>query len=468
MWKKAIGMGLVVLTVTLSGCATSAQETMIPDVEEDFVPMVSVTGVVAPAIWVTISAQVDGEVNEVLVEPGSAVAEGDLLARVDATDAQLAVQQAEAAVGTAQAQLALVQASARPGQVAVAKGHIIVAQAALSQATILRDQLESGATEAEIAVAQAQVTVAQAALSQAAAQRDQLKLGATEAEIAGAQAQVAAAQTEHLAAREVHDQTMKCFRITQPDGSKKKICPALGTLEEQARSALHAANEALTASQTQLDALIAGAAGQRRTAEAAVGVAAAQRDVAQAQLDALVVGAAHQYRIAEATVDVAAAEQDVAQAQQDLLMADPLVEEIAVAEAAVDQAQVALAAAQEALNRYEIRAPFAGIVGSVEVRPWELVSPAQPLVTLGDLTTLQVETSDLDEIDVVQVAANQSVIVTFDAIAERVFPGRIARISPMVESGTGGVHFTIIVTLDEIDPSIRWGMTAFVDIEIED
>jgi hypothetical protein len=37
----------------------------------------------------------------------------------------------------------------------------------------------------------------------------------------------------------------------------------------------------------------------------------------------------------------------------------------------------------------------------------------------------------------------------------------------MAESGTGGVHYTVVIELQEIDPVIRWGMTAFVDIEVE-
>jgi hypothetical protein len=36
----------------------------------------------------------------------------------------------------------------------------------------------------------------------------------------------------------------------------------------------------------------------------------------------------------------------------------------------------------------------------------------------------------------------------------------------MAASGTGGVHYTVIIELDEMHPALRWGMTAFVDIEV--
>jgi HlyD family secretion protein len=394
--KKTMLVGLVVLTVLLSGCAGGAQATPTPEAI-DITPVVSVTGKVVPETWANVSAQAGGLALEVLVQPGDTVAAGAPLVRLDSTDAQLAVQQAEAALETAQAQLALLQAGPRPG---------------------------------EIAAAQAQVAAAEAAVSQAAAQRDQLAAGATEAEIAGAQAQVAAAEAQQRQAHEAHEQTMKCYDM--PDGSR--ICPLLGPAEEQARYALEAANTALAAAQAQLVALTAGAGDQERAANAAVALALAQRDAAQAQLDLLQGGATP--------------------------------EEIAVAEATVHQAEAALAAAQAALERCEIRAPFDGAVGAVAVRAGELVVPGQPLVTLGDLNTLRVETTDLDEIDVARVAVEQRASITFDAIPARVFSGRVARIYPMAEPGAGGVNYTVVVLPDELDPAVRWGMTAFVDIEV--
>jgi multidrug resistance efflux pump len=106
-------------------------------------------------------------------------------------------------------------------------------------------------------------------------------------------------------------------------------------------------------------------------------------------------------------------------------------------------------------------------VGLVNTRVGEFVAPGQALIALGDLTTLRVETTDLDEIDVARVMDGQSVGVTFDSLPERVFAGTVTRISPMATSGSGGVNYTVVVELDDVDPALRWGMTAFVDIEVE-
>jgi multidrug resistance efflux pump len=119
------------------------------------------------------------------------------------------------------------------------------------------------------------------------------------------------------------------------------------------------------------------------------------------------------------------------------------------------------------LGRFEVRAPFGGTVTALHVNVGEVVAPGQPLVTLGDLTTPYVETTDLNEIDVARVRAGQVASVSFDAFPENVFTGRVTRTAPMAKPGSGGVTYSAIVELDDASPEIRWGMTAFVDIEVD-
>ena len=294
--------------------------------------------------------------------------------------------------------------------------------------------LQAAPQAEEIAVAAAKVEAAQAAIARATAQGDQLKAGVSAAEIAAAEARVTAAQADQLVAWETHEQTMECFTFDLPDGGEKKVCPLLGPVEEQTRHSLQVANEQLDAARIQLDALSAGADDRLRAAEAAVCAATAQRDAAQAELD--------------------------------LLRAGATAEEIAAKKADLVQAQAALDATLVGLERTQVRAPVGGTVATVDARTGELVLSGQPLVTVGDLSTLRVETTDLDEIDVAQVEIDQDVSITFDAVPEQVFTGHVTRISPMAEPGTGGVNYTVIIELDEIAPQILWGMTAFVDIEV--
>jgi HlyD family secretion protein len=154
-----------------------------------------------------------------------------------------------------------------------------------------------------------------------------------------------------------------------------------------------------------------------------------------------------------------------AQAQLDLLRAGARTEDVAVAEAAVAQAQAAVDATLAALAKSELVAPFDGTVSAVESHPGEVVQPGQEVIVLGDLGQMRVETTDLRETDVAKVQVGQEVDVTFDALPDQVFQGTVTRIAPMSTAEQGSVNYTAIVELDQLNPALRWGMTAFINIE---
>jgi multidrug resistance efflux pump len=114
----------------------------------------------------------------------------------------------------------------------------------------------------------------------------------------------------------------------------------------------------------------------------------------------------------------------------------------------------------------QLVAPFAGTIGTVYVRSGELAQPGQSIVTLGDLGSLRVETTDLSETDIARVTEGQPVNVTFDALPGKTITGKVARIAPMSTPGQSAVNYVVTVQLDEVDPVLRWGMTAFVDVRV--
>lgn len=381
--------GLVVLG--LVGCGEQGDAETATETDGSTAPDISVTGEVVPAVWANVSAQKSGTVMEVLVEPGDVVEAGQPLVRLDVTDAELAVRQAEAALTTAQAQLALLEAEPRPAEVAAAKAGVSGAEAMVAQAEAERSRLASGAITAEIAAAESAVAQAEALWKDAQLYSDSVRARADELD---------------------------------------------DWMEEEAALRLRATEQSLKAAQMRLALL-------RATSEARLGEA-------------------------DGMVDAAAAERDRSQAQLDMLDAGATDEQLAVARAGVHQAEAAVDAALLALERSEVRAPFAGTVGQVDTRAGELIVPGQPLVAIGDLSTLRVETTDLGEDDVANVHTGQQVAVSFDALQQVVFVGTVTRISPMAAPGSGGVNFAAVIELEEVDPAVRWGMTAFVDIDVEE
>ena len=144
---------------------------------------------------------------------------------------------------------------------------------------------------------------------------------------------------------------------------------------------------------------------------------------------------------------------------------------VAQAEDALTTARAQLAqleaGARAALAKAELRAPFAGTVPEVSLRVGEYITMGVPVLALGDSTTLRVETTDLDEIDVARVAEGRAVAITFDALPNVTLRGTVQRIALRAGTGAGGTTYKVTIGFDETDPRLRWGMTAFVDIETE-
>jgi multidrug efflux pump subunit AcrA (membrane-fusion protein) len=165
--------------------------------------------------------------------------------------------------------------------------------------------------------------------------------------------------------------------------------------------------------------------------------------------------------------EIAVAEAQVGEAQAQLvkLREGPRSEDIAVVEAQVQQAQIALQGARIALEKTVLVAPLAGTVGTVMVEEGETVMAGTPVLMIGDLTALQVETDDLSEVDVVEVAVGQEAEVSVDALSDLELHGRVSKIAPMAEEQHGDIVYTVTIDLEEgLEAGLRWGMTAYVDI----
>lgn len=168
----------------------------------------------------------------------------------------------------------------------------------------------------------------------------------------------------------------------------------------------------------------------------------------------------------ETTLDQAQAGLEKAHQDADKVKDGVDPEQLALAEARLKNANAALDAAKAAVEDTEIRAPFAGVVGHVDARAGEWVNAGQPLFIIADLAHLRVETTDLNEIDVARVQVGQAVHVTFDALPDVGVQGKVTKISPKSSAGSG-VNYTVIVEIDRTPQNLRWGMTAFVDIQVE-
>lgn len=170
---------------------------------------------------------------------------------------------------------------------------------------------------------------------------------------------------------------------------------------------------------------------------------------------------------AEAGLKAAQAQLADAQRRAEAYQNGPDPKDEALAQARLDNARSQLAAAESGLRNLELTAPFDGILSRLSIDPHEWVSAGQTVALLAGAGALRVETTDLNEIDAARVHVGDTVTVKFDALPDVEVSGSVTRIAPMPSEGSG-VNFTAIVELNEIPEALRWGMTAFVDITIEE
>lgn len=165
-------------------------------------------------------------------------------------------------------------------------------------------------------------------------------------------------------------------------------------------------------------------------------------------------------------LDAAQAQVESARASLNALKAGASTRQLDAARADVAAARAALEQARAAMEATELTAPFDGSVIEVFVNEFENLSPTQPVLLLADLTTLQLQTSDLNEVDVVRVKVGNAVQISFDALPDQTLTGRVVRIAQKASAGAG-VYFTVIIALDELPAELRWGMSAFAIIRTD-
>jgi HlyD family secretion protein len=114
------------------------------------------------------------------------------------------------------------------------------------------------------------------------------------------------------------------------------------------------------------------------------------------------------------------------------------------------EAQAAYAAAQDVLNKSNIRAPFDGVIYSIPVRLGNFVNAGDLLLQMADLSKVRVR-AYVDEPDVGRLAPNEKVEVTWDAIPGRKWKGTLSTVPASVKLyGTRNVG-EITTQLDNTD-----------------
>jgi RND family efflux transporter MFP subunit len=186
----------------------------------------------------------------------------------------------------------------------------------------------------------------------------------------------------------------------------------------------------------------------------------AERNVAQAALDELEVNLADArrtlHRIIGLHEDGVASQQDLDSAQANV---DALEARLSYARVALEAAEAQLAVAEQELENYVIRAPFAGVAVSKDAQPGEMVSPVSAgggftrtgISTIVDMDSLEIEV-DVNESYIARVHPGQAADAVLDAYPNWHIPATVRTIIPTADRQKATVK--VRLTFDELDPRI--------------
>lgn len=178
-------------------------------------------------------------------------------------------------------------------------------------------------------------------------------------------------------------------------------------------------------------------------------------DLAQSDYNSAVKRLEYEYRLEVAQANLAKARQDYEKYDNGPSQAD-----IAAIQARIDGAQAAI-------NQTMISAPFAGTITLVQVKPGDQASPGKAAFRLDDLSHLLLDAS-ISEVDINNIKVNQEVRLSFDAIQEKEYRGIVTDVSKVGTPTQGIVEFIVTVELTDADEQVKPGMTAAVNVVIEE
>ena len=163
---------------------------------------------------------------------------------------------------------------------------------------------------------------------------------------------------------------------------------------------------------------------------------------------------------ADARLALAKAQLEDAQRAYDLIKDGPNADDLAAAQARVD-------AALATLNMARLIAPFDGVITEAHPLAGDQVTAGTVGYRIDDLSSLLVDV-EISEVDINSIQLGQVAAITFDAILDGEYHGRIIQVAQAGNVTQGVVSFIVTVEITDADARVKPGMTAAVTITVEE
>jgi RND family efflux transporter MFP subunit len=370
---------------------------------------------------------------------------GDSSAECAAAKAR--VDAAGPALLKAQQQIKLLSGSGAWDQISAQKDVAAAQLAYDAAATSLRQTQAAQSVAVDVIAAQTAYDTAVSGLTSARAKLDQLKAGPTNADLISAQTALDQARSGLANAQAKYDQ------LQQGPTAADRVAAETAVVTAQAN---------LQSAQIKLDTLGQVTAQDMQAARLAQASAVANLQTAQAKLDQLNAG--------PALADLETARSGLASAQATLATksGSARASDLALQRETIHQAELSVQQAQIDLDANTLIAPFDGVIASIVGNPGEPApSGTTGFMTLVDPAQVRIDVT-VDETDVAKIAVGKTAAITFDALPNRPFRGKVISISPTGTLAQGVVSYPVGISIEARNQVLPSGMTASTTITIDE
>ena len=390
----------------------------------DVIQSFDAVGDVEAPLSVKLAPKTAGQVLYVAAHEGDHVTAGEVLVKIDPSEAQADVAQEEANVAQAQQKLAEAQITQNPTDVGVT--------------TAIRQQeatLAGSESDYSSALSNSASTVA--AAGSAATDAD-ARVSSARSSIANSAAELTSAQANLENAQAKYDRQNTLFQ---------KGFVAQQTVDD-ARTTVDVAKASVDVAQAQLSG-------------AKSALVSAQAQLASANQQVAIAKTTGRANIAAADAHVKEARAALASAQANTAQKPAYEANLAALKSAVTAAQAQLANAQAVLGQATLRSPIDGFVTARYVDPGSIATAGQSVIAVQQLNPVWITTAVPEEM-ASSVYPGQTAIASLDALPGRTFTGKVIQVNRSADPSSR--QFSVRITLDNPTYTVKPGMYGRVSV----
>ena len=445
---------------------------------------VSATGQVIPQKKVNLQFEVQGKIQKIKAEEGEEVRKGDILMALDVSELVVSVAEAEAARNAAKASLEKILAGATPEEIRVyeaAVGNALIAlenaQVSLKNSrqdltdvqAVAQESIDSAYEDALNVLDDSYIKIYNAFNAVDLIKRtyfngtDQESLQVKENQEYKIEQPMVLVKTYIDAAKENSETEKTDEALAEMESVLNEVSLALAAIRETCESVNYRDIVSET-SKTSLDnqksyiaTTLTNVINSKQTISSTKISNRSSINTAQSALDSA------QNAVKTAEGNFRSAREEFAKIKAPARKSD-----VDLARAKLEQAEAGLTKIRQQLAKTSLFASCDGVVAEIKKEEGEMVrAMTDSVVLLICSGNFQIE-MDIPEVDIGQVGVGDIAKISLDAFPQESFLGKVSKIHPSETIIQGVVYYKVIIGINENDERIKPGMTADIDIIIEE